>query len=56
MLIFRLWNYIRGYVIIFVEGYFLEKFVNICTRRQFCCGISKGTETAKWRSKSASGA
>jgi len=34
MLIFRLWNYIRGYVIIFVEGYFLEKFVNICTRRQ----------------------
>jgi len=33
-LIFRLWNYIRGYVIIFVEGYFLEKFVNICTRRQ----------------------
>lgn len=34
MLIFRLWNYIRGYVIIIVEGYFLEKFVNICTRRQ----------------------
>ncbi|WP_265443397.1 sporulation protein YqfD [Acetivibrio straminisolvens] len=34
MLILRLWNYIRGYVIIFVEGYFLEKFVNICTRRQ----------------------
>lgn len=30
----RLWNYIKGYVIIFVEGYFLEKFVNICTRRQ----------------------
>ena len=34
MLLFRLWNYIRGYVIIVVEGYFLEKFVNICTRRQ----------------------
>ncbi len=33
MLLFRLWNYIRGYVIIVVEGYFLEKFVNICTRR-----------------------
>jgi len=24
----------RGYVIILVEGYFLEKFINICTRRQ----------------------
>ncbi|OPZ90330.1 MAG: putative stage IV sporulation protein YqfD [Firmicutes bacterium ADurb.Bin419] len=33
-MLLRLWNYIRGYVIIFVEGYFLEKFVNICTRRQ----------------------
>lgn len=34
MLISRLWNYIRGYVIIVVEGYFLEKFINICTHRQ----------------------
>ena len=34
MLLLRLWNYIRGYVIILVEGYFLEKFMNICTRRQ----------------------
>lgn len=34
MLLLRLWNYIRGYVIIIVEGYFLEKFVNICTKRQ----------------------
>jgi len=34
MLILRLWNYIRGYVIIIVKGYFLEKFINICTRRQ----------------------
>jgi similar to stage IV sporulation protein len=33
-MLLRLWNYVRGYVIIFVEGYFLEKFVNICTRRQ----------------------
>jgi similar to stage IV sporulation protein len=33
MLILRLWNYIRGYVIIIVEGYFLEKFINICTHR-----------------------
>jgi len=30
----RLWNYLRGYVIILVEGYFVEKFINICTRRQ----------------------
>lgn len=34
MLILRLWNYIIGYVIISVEGYFLEKFINICTHRQ----------------------
>ncbi len=34
MLILRLWNYIRGYVIIIIEGYFLEKFINICTHRQ----------------------
>ncbi len=33
MLIWRLWNYIIGYVIINVEGYFLEKFINICTHR-----------------------
>ncbi len=33
MLILRLWNYIKGYVIIIVEGYFLEKFINICTHR-----------------------
>lgn len=34
MLLLRLWNYLRGYVIIVVEGYFLEKFINICTHRQ----------------------
>lgn len=34
MLFLKLWNYIRGYVIIIVEGYFLEKFMNICIRRQ----------------------
>lgn len=33
MIIWRLWNYIIGYVIINVEGYFLEKFINICTHR-----------------------
>lgn len=34
MLLLRLWNYIRGYVIIIVEGYFIEKFMNICLHRQ----------------------
>lgn len=34
MLMLRLWNYLRGYVIILVEGYFIEKFFNICTHRQ----------------------
>jgi similar to stage IV sporulation protein len=34
MLLLRLWNYLRGYVIIIVEGYFLEKFINVCTHRQ----------------------
>lgn len=34
MLLLRLWNYLRGYVIIIIEGYFLEKFLNICIRRQ----------------------
>ncbi len=34
LLLLRLWNYLRGYVIIIVEGFFVEKFINICTRRQ----------------------
>jgi len=34
LLLLRLWNYLRGYVIILVEGYFIEKFLNICIRRQ----------------------
>lgn len=29
-----LWNYLRGYVIIIVEGFFTEKFINICMRRR----------------------
>lgn len=34
MLMLKLWNYMRGYVIISVEGFFLEKFINICIRRK----------------------
>ncbi|HOJ81112.1 MAG TPA: sporulation protein YqfD, partial [Clostridiales bacterium] len=33
-MLFRLWNYLRGYVIIIVEGFFIEKFINICARRR----------------------
>lgn len=33
MLILRLWNYIRGYVIIRVQGLALERFINMCTVR-----------------------
>ncbi|MGE4284195.1 MAG: sporulation protein YqfD [Clostridia bacterium] len=34
MLLVNLFNYLKGYVTIKVEGYFIEKFINICTRRQ----------------------
>ena len=33
-LLFRLWNYLRGYVIIIIKGFFIEKFINICARRR----------------------
>jgi len=33
-LLLRLWNYLHGYVIIIVEGFFVEKFINICMHRQ----------------------
>ncbi|SET41338.1 similar to stage IV sporulation protein [Natronincola peptidivorans] len=33
MLILKLWNYIRGYVIIRIEGLALEKFINMCIAR-----------------------
>jgi similar to stage IV sporulation protein len=34
MLLLRMWNYMRGYVIIIVKGYSLEKFINICIHRK----------------------
>lgn len=34
MLLLAMWNYIRGYVIILIEGQFPERFLNICVRRQ----------------------
>lgn len=51
MLLLRLWNYIRGYVIIIVEGYFLEKFVNICTKRQIYLWDIEREKNSKMRLK-----
>ncbi|NMA65433.1 MAG: sporulation protein YqfD [Clostridiaceae bacterium] len=34
MFLVYLWNYIRGYVIIVVMGKSIERFINICSRRQ----------------------
>ncbi|MGE5614876.1 MAG: sporulation protein YqfD [Bacillota bacterium] len=47
-MLLRLWNYLRGYVIIIVEGYFIEKFMNICTRRQILLWdvMSRGGQSA----------
>jgi similar to stage IV sporulation protein len=34
MFLVHLWNYIRGYVIIIAKGKSVERFINICTKRQ----------------------
>lgn len=34
MLVLKLWNYFRGYVIIKVEGLALERFINICISKE----------------------
>ncbi|MGI6083850.1 MAG: sporulation protein YqfD [Acetivibrionales bacterium] len=34
MFLVHLWNYIRGYVIIIVTGRSIERFINICSKRQ----------------------
>jgi len=34
MFLLHLWNYIRGYVIIVVTGKSVERFINICSKRQ----------------------
>lgn len=33
MILLNLWNFIRGYVIINVKGYFVEKFINLCANK-----------------------
>lgn len=34
MFLVHLWNYIRGYVMILAKGKSIERFINICTKRQ----------------------
>lgn len=34
MSVIKLWNFLRGYVTILIEGIFVEKFINICIKRQ----------------------
>ncbi len=34
MFLIRLWHYLKGYVIIIVSGKSVERFINICTRRE----------------------
>lgn len=34
-------NYILGYVTIEIEGYFTERFINICNNQKFFYGIWK---------------
>ncbi len=34
MFLVHLWNYIRGYVIIIITGKSIERFINICSKRQ----------------------
>ena len=34
MFLVNLFHFIKGYVVIVVEGYYLERFINICARRQ----------------------
>ncbi len=39
MFIKILLKYILGYVRITVEGYYIERFINICTTRKYLYGI-----------------
>lgn len=34
MVIIRFLNYLRGYLIITIEGYFVEKFINLCSNKK----------------------
>lgn len=51
MFLVHLWNYIRGYVIIIVTGRSLERFINICSKRQMLLWdiVRKDAESASMK-------
>ncbi len=51
MFLVHLWNYIRGYVIIIVTGRSLERFINICSKRQILLWdiVRKDAESASMK-------
>ncbi len=51
MFLIRLWHYLKGYVIIVVSGLSIEKFINICTKRQILLWDMARLESAAVRMK-----
>lgn len=51
MFLIRLYNFIRGYLIIFVEGYFIERFINICIKRNIYLWDLKKLSPSTMRAK-----
>ncbi|NLY44278.1 MAG: sporulation protein YqfD [Clostridiaceae bacterium] len=51
MLLVNLFQLMCGYLVISVEGYFIEKFINICTRRQIYLWDIKKINKCSMRSK-----
>lgn len=47
MIFVNMFHYLKGYVIIVVEGFFLERFINICTKRNiYLWDLKKLSNTA----------
>ena len=53
MILVHLWNYIRGYVIIIVTGRSIERFINICSKRQILLWDIVRTDTASAEMKAS---
>lgn len=51
MFLIRLWHYLKGYVIIIVSGLSVEKFINICTKRQILLWDMERLDSASVRMK-----
>jgi similar to stage IV sporulation protein len=51
MFLIRLWHYLKGYVIIIVSGLSVEKFINICTKRQILLWDMERLDPASVRMK-----